>query len=98
MSAACTPRPGGPVSHPSVYLTSGCFELSFNWYGSQLNGDLKSALKFHLGPNLEKRMFFLGDLLVDGVDENVLFGRPFFLYQVDATGYLQSCRFATICA
>jgi hypothetical protein len=96
MSAACSPRAGGPVSHPSIYLTSGRFELPFNWYGSHLN--LKSTLKFDLGPALEKLGFFLGDLLVDGVDENVLFGRPFFLYQVDATGYLQSCRFATICA
>ena len=88
MSAACSPRAGGSVSHPSIYLTSGCFELPFIWYPSHLNGTLKSTLKFDLGSDLAQLGFFLGDLLVDAVDENVLFERPFFLYQVDSTGYL----------
>ena len=81
MSAAGAALPG---AEPSIHLTSGCKEYrKCTSMKVDICADIwiDSAGKF-LSQCLEVDKIFLGDLLLQGTDENVYNCQPFALYKV----------------
>ena len=93
MSAAGAAQPGpGPGANPSGYLASGCKmykvqrEIRPSVTHSQLCDMISDDDALSIRQRLELDEFYLGALLLQGVDENINFCQPFFLYQVHGRG------------
>jgi hypothetical protein len=77
----------GPNIEPSDYMTSGCKDYSTYPCPIDANvsvGDLirMTSDKVTITQRLQDDRFFLGNLLLQGFDENIVNSQPFFLFQV----------------
>lgn len=78
----------GTNIEPSDYMTSGCKDYST--YPYQIHANVSGADlirmtsgKVTITQCLQDDRFFLGNLLLQGFDENIVDSQPFFLFQVD---------------